>query len=125
MTGAAEFLRQSDQREVGGKLEFSSAVIARSIEDDGGVCALGHGFADLREMQVEGVRIGVRQHQGSAGPARRTGCAEDVSPVISPVARGARPRALLRPDAGQRALLANAGFILEPDLDRLALGARR
>jgi hypothetical protein len=89
------------------------------------VGAVGDSFADFGEMQVEGVGIGVRQHQGGAGSARRTGCSEDVSPVISPVARRARPRTLLRPDAGQRALLADAGFILEPDLDRFALSARR
>ncbi len=100
-------------------------MMASAIDDDDGVGALCDGFADFGEVQVEGVRIGARQHQGGAGPARRTGGVEDMGPVVAPVARRARPRALSGPDPGQRALLADAGFVLEPDLDRLALGARR
>ena len=37
-------------------------------------------------------------------------------------ARRARAGAALRPDPGQRALLADAGLVLEPDLERLAAG---
>jgi hypothetical protein len=100
-------------------------MIAGAVEDDDGVSALGHGFADFGEVQVEGRGVGARQHQGGADPARRTGGPEDVGPVIAPVARRARPRALLRPDPGQRALLADASFVLEPDFKRLAECARR
>src|ERR1019366_7427200 len=46
--------------------------------------------------------------------------AEQIDPGEPPVAPDARTRAALGPDAGQRALLANAGFILKPDFDRPA-----
>jgi len=96
-------------------------VVAGAVEDDDGVGALGHGFADFSEVQVEGVGIGVRQDQGGTGAALGTGGAEDVGPVIAPVSRGTRSRAFLRPDPGQRAWLADASFVLEPDFEWLAV----
>jgi hypothetical protein len=45
--------------------------------------------------------------------------------VVALVVRRAGPRSTLGPDAGQRALLADPGLILEPDFDRLAFGAVR
>jgi hypothetical protein len=84
-----------------------------------------HGLADFGEVQVEGAAIGVRQHQSRAGSARRTGGAEYIGPVVAPVAGSARPCSLPGPDPGQRALLANASFVLDPDFERLAVRARR
>ena len=46
--------------------------------------------------------------------------AKQVGPGEPPVAPDMRTRAALGPDAGQRALLANTGFILKPDFDRPA-----
>lgn len=96
-------------------------MVASPIKDDDGVSALGHGFADFSEVQVEGVGIGARQDQGCTGAALGTGGAEDIGPVIAPVAGRTRSRALLRPNPGQRALLADASFVLEPDFERLAV----
>src|ERR1019366_1553595 len=79
-----------------------------------------------------------RHDQGGTGAARRADGAEQIAlrwpfqqaspagtfgqlrPGEPPVAPDARTRAALGPDAGQRALLANAGFILKPDFDRPA-----
>jgi hypothetical protein len=96
-------------------------VVAGAVKDDGGVSAVGHGFADFSEVEVEGVGVGVRQDQGGTGAALGTGGAEDVGPVIAPVAGCTRSRALLRPNPGQRALLADASFVLEPDFEWLAV----
>ena len=52
----------------------------------------------------------------------RTDRAEQVGPGVAAVAGRPGPGAAPRPDPGQRALLADAGLILEPDLDRLAAG---
>jgi hypothetical protein len=60
--------RQADQGEVCRKLELSRAMLAGAVEDDHGVSALGHGFADFGEVQFEGMGVGARQHQGGAGP---------------------------------------------------------
>lgn len=96
-------------------------MVASPVKDDDGVSALGDGFADFSEVQVEGVGIGARQDQGGTGAALGTGGAEDVGPVIAPVAGCTRSRALLRPNPGQRALLADPSFVLEPDFERLGV----
>jgi len=71
-------------------------------------------------MLVHGVDTDNRHDQGGAGAACRADGAEQIGPSEPPVAPDARARAALGPDAGQRALLANAGFILKPDFDRPA-----
>src|ERR1035437_8841469 len=55
------------------------------------------------------------------GPALTDG-AEDVGPFVALVARRARPRSTPSPDAGQRALLADARLVLEPDFNGLIFG---
>ncbi len=85
-----------------------------SIKEQDGVTALRHLAADLLEMQVHRVGIGIRQDQGRADIAARTDSAEYIGPLTALVARRGRTAAALGPDAGQRALLANAGFILPP-----------
>lgn len=80
-------------------------------------------FGDLPQMQVEAFNVRVGQDEGGAGSALRAGCAEDIGPVITPVTRGARARALFRPDARQCSLLTYPCLVLEPDLDGLC--ARR
>src|SRR5450759_2591893 len=52
----------------------------------------------------------------------RTDGAEDVGPFVALVARRARPRSTPSPDAGQRALLADARLVLEPDFNGLIFG---
>ena len=88
----------------------------------------GDGDRDLGEVGIHRGGVDVRQHQAGGDAAGGADRAEDVGPFVAGVARRARPRAALRPDAGQRALLADARLVLEPDLERLApgvLGERR
>jgi hypothetical protein len=93
---------------------FASLVPSGSIEEQHGVTALRHLVADLLEMQVHRLGVGIRQHQSRADLATRADSAEYVGPFAALIARGGRTAAALGPDAGQRALLANAGFILPP-----------
>jgi hypothetical protein len=93
-----------------------------AIQQQDGMRASRDMAADLNQMQVHRLGIGLRQDKGCAGAARRTDRAEDVGPVIALIARRRRPGALFRPDVGQAALLADACFILPPELDRLAAG---
>jgi hypothetical protein len=51
--------------------------------------------------------------------ARRADRAEDIGPVAALVAWRVRAAAALAPNVSQRALLANTGFILPPEFDRL------
>src|SRR4029077_19383056 len=103
--------------------ERGSNMIAGTVEDESGVATCGHLAADSREMQRHGLGVGGRHDQAGSDPTLRTGRAEQVDPVVALVARRAGPRSTLGPDAGQRALLADPGLILEPDFARLPFAA--
>jgi len=114
---------QTHQGDVFGDRERGSNVIAGAIEDESGVATCRHLAADSSEMQRHGLGVRGRHDQARCDATLRTGRAEQVGPVVALVVRRAGPRSTLGPDAGQRALLADPGFILEPDFDRLAFGA--
>jgi len=98
-------------------------VSAGTVEDQQSDGAQADALADFRQMLVHGVDVDVRHDQGSAGATGRTDGAKQVRPGEPPVALDPQARALLGPDAGQRALLADAvdrlrrSNILEPDFD--------
>lgn len=75
-------------------------------------------FADLIEMQLHRVCIGLGQDQSRTGATLGADGAKQVSALIALIGWQARPGSLLRPDAHPSVLLANARFILEPYLDR-------
>jgi hypothetical protein len=76
-----------------------------------------HFAADRSEMQRHGFGGRRRHDQACRDTTLRTGRAE-LGPVVALVVRRAGPRSTLGPDAGQRALLADPGLILEPDFDQ-------
>jgi len=117
--------RQPNQGDVLGDNKIFGDVIAGAIEHDGGVCAGTDLTTDLGEMQRQCFAVGGRENKGCGGATVRTNSAEDVGPFIALIAPGARACSALGPDAGQRALLADPRFVLEPDFDRLAVGAIR
>lgn len=98
-------------------------MIARAVDEDDGVGVFRDAAADLGEVEIEGFRIGMRENQSRPDAARGAGGAEDVGPIITSIARRTRPRSAPRPYARQRALLTDAGLILEPDLERLGPGS--
>jgi hypothetical protein len=114
---------QTDKGDVFGDRERGSNMIAGAVEDESGVTTCGHLVADSREMQRHGLGVRRRHDQACCDATLRTSRTEQVGPVVASVVRRAGPRSALGPDAGQRALLADPGFILEPDFDRLAFGA--
>jgi hypothetical protein len=67
-------------------------------------------------MQVHRLGVGEGQDEGGADGALRADRAEQVGPFVAGIADGAGAGAALRPNPGQRALLADARLILEPDL---------
>jgi len=76
-------------------------------------------------MQRHGFAVGDRKDKGCGDAALRANGAKDVRPFVTLIARSAWAGPAPGPDAGQCALLANARFVLEPDFDRLVLGALR
>lgn len=108
-----------------------------AIEEQHGVRAVCDMAADLVEMQLHGRSIGVRQGEGGSFAARRANGAEQAGALVTLVGRLARSCATPCPsphDAVRREIdsldqflvlltLADAGFILPPDLHRRCLGS--
>jgi hypothetical protein len=113
---------QEDKRDVLRGDEVASGVPAGAVEQQNGVSALGDDEGDLVQVELHGLGIGVGQRQRRACAARWTDRAEEVGALIALVGRLARPRPASRPLSDDPVLLADAGLVLEPDLDRLALG---
>jgi hypothetical protein len=95
-------------------------VPTSTVEDQQGDGTDADALANFGQVFIHGLDADCRHDQRGAGAARRADGAEQVSPSEPPVAADARTRAALGPDAGQRAVLANPGFVLKPDFDRPA-----
>ena len=107
--------RQGNEGDVVRHGEAVGAVIAGPVEDQGGMAFGRDLFGDLGEMQGHGLGIGGGHDERGGGAAFRADGAEQVGPLVAPVARRAWTASAPRPDPGQGALLADARFILEPD----------
>ena len=103
--------------------ERGGNMIAGAIEDESGMATSRYLSADSSEMQRHSFGVGCGHDQTCCDATLRTGRTEQVGPIVASVVRRAGSRSTLGPDAGQRPLLADPGFILEPDFDRLVFGA--
>ena len=81
--------------------------------------ALRHLAADLLEMQIHRLRVGIRQDQGRTDIAMRANSAKYVGPFAALIPRRGWTAAALGPDASQCTLLTNPGFVLPPEFNRL------
>lgn len=118
--------RQFEQAEIFRNFEFPAGLMPPSaVEHDDGVASGCDVTTDLGEVQVHGFAVDVRQNERRSEIAFRTDGTEQIGPGVTLVARCARSGAALGPDAGQRALLPDAGFVLPPDFDRLVARVRR
>jgi hypothetical protein len=87
------------------------------LEEEDGVTALRYLAADLLEVQVHRLRVGIRQDQGRTDVAMRADGAEYVGPFAALIPGWTA--SALGPDASQCALLTNPGFVLPPKFNRL------
>jgi hypothetical protein len=71
-------------------------------------------------MFIHRLDVDLGLDHGSAGATGGADRAEQIGPGEATTAHGARARAAFGPNAGQRALLADTGFVLPPDLNRFA-----
>lgn len=90
------------------------------VEQKHGMGAASDGAGDLVEMELHRLGIGKGQRQGGTGAASGADRAEEVDALVSLVGGLAGPRSSLGPLPNETVLLADAGFVLEPDLDRLS-----
>jgi len=112
---------QKDRRDVLGYLEPCGCVPSGTVEQEHGVCASGDMATDLVEVKLHGFGVGEGQRECCTGSARRADGAEEVGTLVALVGRLAGPRATTCPLPHEAVLLPDAGFILEPYLDRLCL----
>ena len=90
------------------------------IKDQEGMRSGGDGAGDLGQAGGHCPGVDAGQHETGCGAAGRTDGTEEIGPLIAGIAGRAGSGAAPGPDAGDRALLADPCFILEPDLQRLA-----
>ena len=95
---------------------------AGAVEQQYGVCALFDMARDFVEMELHhfGVDVGERQRRALA--LRRTDCAKEISVCVALTGGLTRTRSTPRPLSHEAVLLADAGFVLEPDFDGRSRG---
>jgi hypothetical protein len=91
---------------------------AGAIHKQYGVRALCNVARDFIEVKLHHIRIGKGERQRRALAFGRTDRAEEIGVLIALVGRLTRTRSAPRPLANEAVLLADAGFVLEPDFDR-------
>ena len=114
--------RQEDRRDVVGQVELARRVPSGPVEDENRVGALGDVARDFVEVELHHVSVGVGQHEGRPDAAGRADRAEQIGVVIALVGGLYGPRSTPGPLADDAVLLADPGFVLEPDFDRRRLG---
>ena len=112
---------QSDDADIGRHIQLAAHVPARLIHQHDRVSAGGDGERYLGQMQRHGFGIAERQDQPSALAVFRADRAEDVGRFRSLILWCGWPRSASGPAACNLVLLANARFVLEPDLYGRAL----
>ena len=117
--------RQQDRRDIAWPDEIAGGVPPGAIQQQDGVGVLGDMKGDLIDVHLHRRGVGDGQRERRADASGRADRAEQIGALVALIGRLARPRAALGPLADDAVLLADAGFILEPDLDRLALGYPR
>ena len=101
-----------------GTLSLPVVWPAGLVENDQRMRAARDRTADLVDVLLHGVGVGVRHDEGDAGIASGTNRTEQIGVFVALVLRLARSRALLRPLVDEAVLLSDAHLILEPHLDR-------
>jgi hypothetical protein len=112
--------RNREQGNIGGKAQRLGAVPAGAIGNDGGMDLGGELSADCIEMQLHHGGVGAGQNQTHGAATLGAKGAEDIGIVIARIDRHRRARAFGSPAVGAATFLADAGFILTPQLNGLA-----
>ncbi len=100
--------------------QASGVVPTRLIENQQHLDGITDLLAEVAQLDIHGVRVG-GGHQPAVG---RAGCrangTEQINPFVLRLTDSARMASPVGPNPSQRALLAEARLVLEPDFDLLA-----
>jgi len=106
-------------------------VPSGAVEQQDGVGSLGDVAGDFVKMELHRLGVGERQRERRPDASGGTNGAEEIGALIALIGRLAGPRSSPGPLPHEAVLLADAGFILEPDLERrrrrqaVEMGAQR
>jgi hypothetical protein len=95
------------------------------------VGALGDVAGDFLEVKLHRLGVGEGQREGGPDASGGTNGAKEIGALVTLICRLARPRSSPCPLTHEAVFLADAGLILEPDLDRrrrrqaIEMGAQR
>lgn len=120
--------RQGQDGDVVGQKELLGGVPAGLVEDENGMCAGIDRGADLCEVDVHRFGIAPRHDQADGLAFGRADRPEQIGPFGALIVWRTGPRAASGPAARDFVLLADPGFVLEPDFDlhaRIELGPDR
>jgi hypothetical protein len=109
--------RQRHQRDVRRHHQRLRPVIARPVPDQRDVLVRGNGLREAVEELLRGVGVDVFGDQTLGLAGCRTDRREDVQTFEPALLRSPWPRTFVGPDRRQRAFLAEAGFVFEPDFN--------
>ena len=90
------------------------------VDKQNGVGAGLHGERDFLEMQFHGLRVANGQDETDRRAERGANGAEDIGRGGSLILQGKRSRAAFGPAPRDLVFLTDAGFVLEPEFERLA-----
>jgi hypothetical protein len=114
-----------------GTSSLAVGVPSGAVKQQNGVCAFGDVAGDFLEMELHGLGVGEGQRKRGPDASGGTNGAEEVGAFAALIGGLARPRSTPGPLTHEAILLADAGFVLEPDLDRrcrrqaVEMGAQR
>jgi hypothetical protein len=115
---------QWDERHVFGHVQLCGDVPAGLIHEQHGVGSRLNVKRDLLQMQLHGLGVAKWQNETGRLAERGTDGAEDIGRGGSLILQGKWPRSAGGPASRDLVLLTDAGFILEPQFERLAGGCR-
>lgn len=110
---------QMHEGEIVGHLEPSAMVPAGTVEDQDGMDLGRQLRAEATQLSVHRFGVGQRHQPGVALAGCGAERAEQIDELVLGLSRRARPASPIRPDPAVAALLTEAGFVLEPQLNAL------
>ena len=113
--------RQQDWRDVGRHDELAGCVPGRTIHDEHGMRAIGDIAGYFIDMRLHGFSVHPWRCDSRTRSTRRANRPEQIGVFVALISRLAWPRPGFRPLTDDSVLLADPGFILEPDFNRRCL----
>lgn len=111
--------RQRDQGDVGWDLESLGGMVAGLVPNQDGVNVGSQFVGELLKEVIDDGGVQMWRQQSDALTSVGANRSQYIKIVVLRLSHRPWPRALFGPHAGQRSLLTEARFILEPDFDSL------